>query len=340
MAREGALQNLAPGSAGGHRSRPKWRARRRPQQHVAAASAAASCIATCGSHGGAVGCVCQGAPARAVRRVNVQEPVVGCVTISPRSEPELESIMTIDIGQVEAIFRYPVKSMAGEQLQAADVGWHGLNGDRRFALRRLDDRTGFPFLTAGRLPDLLLFTPLRRGDGATGEELPTHVRTPDGREIGVFDEELSAEIQRRHGSPVQMMSMKHGIFDEGTVSVITSGTVHEVSNLAGQETDVRRFRPNVLVRSLQPKPFEEDEWLGGVLLFGDGDEGPAISVTLRDVRCSMLNLDPESARPAPEMMKAVVRVNQNNAGVYGTVIRSGRLAVGQTIRLQPAAEKR
>jgi uncharacterized protein YcbX len=238
----------------------------------------------------------------------------------------------IEIGQVEAIYRYPVKSMAGEQLQAADVGWHGLNGDRRLGLRRIEDRGGFPWLTAGKLPELLLFTPVWREDG----ELPTHVRTPDGRELGIFDEELAAEVQRRHRAPVQMMHMKHGIFDEGTVSVITSDTVREIGNLAGRKTDARQFRPNILVRSLRPKLFEEDQWVGGTLLFGDGDEGPAISVTLRDVRCGMLNFDPDTARVAPEILKTVVRENENNAGVYGAVIRSGRLAVEQTIRLRPA----
>ena len=118
--------------------------------------------------------------------------------------------------------------------------------------------------------------------------------------------------------------------------MITSDTVREIGKLAGLGTDPRRFRPNVLVRSLRPSPFEEDQWVGGVLEFGEGDEGPAISVTMRDVRCSMVNFDPDSARVAPEVLKAVVRVHQNTAGVYGTVIRSGRLAVGQTIRLQPA----
>ena len=58
------------------------------------------------------------------------------------------------------------------------------------------------------------------------------------------------------------------------------------------------------------------------------------AVTMRDVRCSMVNLDPDSAAPAPEMLKAVVRVNQNNAGIYGAVTRIGRLAVGQSIFLQ------
>ncbi len=74
--------------------------------------------------------------------------------------------MLIEIGHVEAIFRYPVKSMAGERLEEAQLGWHGLYRDRRMAFRRIDDRGGFPWLTASRLPDLLLFAPHRREDGA------------------------------------------------------------------------------------------------------------------------------------------------------------------------------
>jgi hypothetical protein len=104
--------------------------------------------------------------------------------------------------------------------------------------------------------------------------------------------------------------------------------------------DVRRFRPNVVVGLRQPVAFQEDEWLGGTLSFGEGSDAPAITVTMRDVRCSMVNLDPDSARPAPEVLKAIVRVNQNNAGVYGTVTRIGRVAAGQTIFLQAAAAGR
>jgi uncharacterized protein YcbX len=245
--------------------------------------------------------------------------------------------MLIEIGHVEAIFRYPVKSMAGERLEVANLGWHGLDGDRRLAFRRIDDRSGFPWLSASKLPDLLLFTPHRNedADGAQGD-LPTHIRTPDGEAMPVFGDDLATEVGRRYGAPVQMMQLKHGIFDEASISVIASDTVREIARLAGQIPDVRRFRPNVVVRSLRSVPFQEDEWLDGVLSFGEGDDAPAITVTMRDVRCSMLNLDPDSASPAPEMLKAVVRANQNNAGIYGAVTRTGRLAVGQTIILHAA----
>ncbi|HSS53001.1 MAG TPA: MOSC N-terminal beta barrel domain-containing protein [Thermoanaerobaculia bacterium] len=248
----------------------------------------------------------------------------------------MESSMLIEIGHIEAIYRYPVKSMAGERLEIAELGWHGLAGDRRLAFRRIEDRSGFPWLSASKLPDLLRFAPHRREDGAQGD-LPTHVRTPDGEEMPVFGEDLAAEVGRRHGAPVQMMQLKHGIFDEASLSVIALDTMSEIGRLAGRSLDVRRFRPNVVVRLLRPVPFQEDEWVGGVLSFGEGDDAPAIAVTMRDVRCSMLCLDPDSASSAPEVLKAIVREHQNTAGIYGTVTRIGRLAVGQIILFRAAA---
>jgi uncharacterized protein len=247
--------------------------------------------------------------------------------------------MRIEIGHVEAIFRYPVKSMGGERLEAANLGWHGLEGDRRLAFRRIDNRSGFPWLTASKLPDLLLFAPLRREGSAEGE-LPTHVRTPDGEELPVFGEDLATEVGHRYGAPVQMMQSKHGIFDEASISVIASDSVREIGRLAGRSLDMRRFRPNVVVHLLRPVPFQEDNWLGGVLSFGVDDNASAIAVTLRDERCSMVNLDPESATSAPEVMKAVVRANQNNAGIYGAVTRIGQLAVGQPVFISLCAERK
>jgi uncharacterized protein YcbX len=241
--------------------------------------------------------------------------------------------MPLEIGHVEAIFRYPVKSMRGEPLQTATLGWHGIDGDRRMAFRRMDDHGGFPWLTAGKLPHLVLYAPHRCEDGAQ-PNLPTHVRTPDGEELPVSGEDLAAQVGRRYGAPVQMMHLKHGIFDEASISVIASETVCEISRLAGLTPDVRRFRPNVLVRLLRPAPFQEDEWVGRVLSFGQGDDAPAVAVTMRDVRCAMLNLDPDSASPTPEMLKAVVHVHENTAGIYGAVTRAGRLSIGQPIFLR------
>ena len=240
--------------------------------------------------------------------------------------------MAIEIGQVEAIFRYPVKSMAGERRDAAELGWHGLAGDRRLALRRIADRGGFPWLSAGELPELVRFVP--QGPPGAGEtDLPTHVRTPEGEELPIFGDELAADIGRRHGAPVQMMQLRQGIFDQASISVITTDTVGEIARLAALEPDVRQFRPNFLVRLLRLAPFQEDQWVGRSLSFGHETEAPTVAVTMRDLRCSMVNLDPDSAHPAPAVLKAIGRVNEANAGIYAVVTRTGRVSVGDPVLL-------
>jgi uncharacterized protein YcbX len=241
----------------------------------------------------------------------------------------------VQIGQIDALFRYPVKSMRGERLDAAHLGWHGIDGDRRLAFRRLDDASAFPWLTASRVPELILYTP-RAHAGDSRDALPTHVRTPDGAELPVFGDALAADIGRRYGSPVQMMNLRNGIFDDASLSVITSNTVREVTRAAGVPADVRRFRPNIVIRSLGTVPFEEEDWLGGVLTFGDAVDAASMAVTMPDVRCAMVNIDPDHGTLTPDVLKAAVRIRQNNAGVYGTVTRAGSLAVGQIVQFQRA----
>src|SRR5215472_14868141 len=97
------------------------------------------------------------------------------------------------IGHVCELVRYPVKSMAGVATESAFLGWHGLDGDRRFAFRRLEDHSGFPWLSASRLPELLLYHPFRF-DESTGEPLPTHIRTPTGALAELRSAALENEI--------------------------------------------------------------------------------------------------------------------------------------------------
>jgi len=243
----------------------------------------------------------------------------------------------MELGRISAIFRYPVKSMAGELLDVARLSWHGIEGDRRFAFRRLADKSGFPWLTASKLPQLLLYKPVRLDSNANsmnGELLPTHVRTPAGKEYGLRSDELREEVSSRFGSDVELMNFKHGIFDESPISVISLGTVRGVARESGREVDLRRFRPNVVIETDSAEPFAEDNWVGRTLMFGEGNSGAALGVTMRDERCVMVNLDPDTAARDSEVMKTVVRMNENYAGVYGTVVRAGELRVGQVVTLE------
>jgi hypothetical protein len=210
----------------------------------------------------------------------------------------INSSMRIELGHLSAIFRYAIKSMAGTRLDCAKLGWHGVEGDRRLAFRRLADGGAFPWLTASRLPELLLYEPIGRQD-KTGEPLPTHIRTPDGREYGLTDEALLKHIATRHGAEVELMQLCHGIFDEAGVSAIALGTIRSIAREAGHEADVRRFRPNLGIDTPGAQPFGEDRWVGKILEFGTEGTGPAISVTMRDKRCVMINLDRTRPKPTP-----------------------------------------
>jgi uncharacterized protein YcbX len=240
--------------------------------------------------------------------------------------------MIIHLGHVHELTRYPIKSMAGVATKSAFLGWHGLNGDRRFAFRRLNDNSGFPWLSASRLPELLLYQPLGLDENAE-EPTPTHVRTPEGADLPIGSGELQENVSRKFGSQLELMRLKHGIFDDASVSVINLATISAIGREAGQTLDTRRFRANVVIASEAPEPFLEDGWIGGRLVFGSGETGPVVNVSQRDLRCVMINLDPETAQPDPRIMKAAVRLNDNNAGAYGTVARTGQISVGQSVSL-------
>jgi uncharacterized protein YcbX len=236
------------------------------------------------------------------------------------------------IGRVREIVRYPVKSMAGDPVASAALGFHGLAGDRRFAFRRLGEGGGFPWLTASRFPGLITYRPIGVSEDG-GESLPTRVRTPAGPELELRGEALRGEIARRSGHDVELMMLKHGIFDDAPVSLITMATIGAIGREAGLEVDPRRMRPNVVIETDGLEPFLEDGWVGATLVFGDGPDAPAVSVTVRDERCAMINIDPDTGESDARVLKAVVRLNGNYAGVYATVVRAGSLHVGQPVHL-------
>jgi uncharacterized protein len=234
-----------------------------------------------------------------------------------------------EIGRVRAIYRYPVKSMAGEQISSAQLGWHGVDGDRRLAFVRRGAKGEFQWLTASKLASLVTYVPLCDADDA----LPSRVRTPGGEELELHGDALRAEITSAHGAPVELMQFKNGFFDDASLSIITTSAIGSVSGEAGVDVDPRRFRPNLLIETPDRSPFPEDAWVGRTLQIGEGADAPAVSVCTRDVRCVMLNLDPDTAVADARLLKAAVRLNENCAGVYATVIRTGPVRVGDALYL-------
>lgn len=233
------------------------------------------------------------------------------------------------IGRIAGLFRYPVKSMAGEPLPAASIGWHGVEGDRRLAFARRGARGGFPWLTASKMASLVTYTPLRSAD-APPDALPDRVRTPDGRELDLHGEAFRDELSNAHGTPVELIEFKNGIFDDFPISLITTATIAAISAGAELPAETARFRPNVLVE-WDGAAFAEDAWVGRTIRFGDDDSGPAIAICMRDLRCSMINIDPATAAIDARLLKSTGRLNEANAGVYATVTKTGTVRVGDAV---------
>jgi uncharacterized protein YcbX len=238
----------------------------------------------------------------------------------------------MQFGTVAAIYRHPVKAMAAEVLDEAQLGWFGLPGDRRYAFVQSDHTGDFPWLTIRQLPQLVHYRPELAGDG---ERAPVTVTTPAGRRLALQDPELADELAGAYGAPVWLLRSQRGLFDSFAVSVISLQTVAALGELAGRHLDPRRFRANVVIDLAGGKPFAEDEWAGSLLRFGDGADGLTVRVNERDHRCAVINVDPATGERQPEVLRAVARHRDACTAVYASTERPGRIAVGDAVRLSP-----
>jgi MOSC domain-containing protein len=229
----------------------------------------------------------------------------------------------LEIGRVAAVYRYPVKSMGAERLPGADVSWHGIAGDRRWAfIRDGVVRSGFPWLTLRERPEMRAYTPSFL-EPARPDESPTVVRTPGGDRLDVADPALAAEL----GEAVRVIKMDRGVFDVMPLSLITTQSIAAIGAHLGSKLDVQRFRPNLLVDSGIGADYPEDSWVGSTLSIG----GLRIRVDQRDKRCVAVNIDPETDRRDPAILRAIADERQACLGVYGSIIRPGRVSTGDAV---------
>ena len=221
--------------------------------------------------------------------------------------------------KVVALYRFPVKAMAGEALASAQLGWAGLDGDRRHAFVQSDDRSDFPWLTIRQVPALTTYVPAIRNGGVV-------IRTPAGRELDVASPELAGELSA-YGRPVHLLHSKRGLFDAFPVSILSLQTVAAVSALAGRDLDPLRFRPNIVIDA-PGHDFPEEAWLGREVRIGDA----RIRVDVRDTRCMVINFDPHTAERDPAVLRAVAQHRETCAAVYGSCVAPGEIRVGDQVR--------
>jgi uncharacterized protein len=240
-----------------------------------------------------------------------------------------------EVGRVTAIYRYPVKSMGGEDLPACKLGWHGLAADRRFSFYKPGSRSGFPWLTIRDCPRLALYS-ARLDNPDEPNNSTVLVRNPEGCEQPVDSPGLIEELEALSGEKVALIQHYGGIYDAMDLSLITIQSIDSLGALltpSEEATDVRRFRPNIVIDSSGSRAYPEDKWVGETLVLGEGADAARVRASRKDLRCMVVNVSPESGRQNPEYMRTLVRERKNLLGVYGSIERPGLVRVGDPVYL-------
>jgi uncharacterized protein len=256
------------------------------------------------------------------------------------------------IGKVESLWRYPVKSMRGEELDEAFAGFSGIYGDRLFAFRSSASPTGFPYLTAREQRKLLQYRPrFRYPDkaarpinlteaesmganpvSADPSELMVDVETPDERTLAIDDaalmDMLRTDIDEKH--QLTLTRSERALTDCRPVSIFSLQSARQLGEEAGMQMDKRRFRANVYVDLTSAQGFAENEFVGRSVRIG-----PKVVITIleRDPRCVMITLDPDTGEKTPAILKKVAQAHDGMAGVYGAVLIEGLMHKGDSVEV-------
>lgn len=258
------------------------------------------------------------------------------------------------IATVDGLWRYPVKSMRGEQLDEAFVGFVGIYGDRVFAFRSSASPKGFPYLTAREQRTLLQYQPRFRfpeqaarpinlaeaeriAPGVTPVfadmgELMVDVETPSGETLAIDDPALPGVLRDGvSGAPELTLVRSHrAMTDCRPVSLFSVQSARQLGEETRSTMDPRRFRANIYLDLDAGDGFAEDQWVGRSLRIGSK---VVISILQRDPRCVMITLDPDTGEPKPEVMRHLAQTHDGMAGVYGAVLVEGIVRKGDVVEL-------
>lgn len=258
------------------------------------------------------------------------------------------------VGTVQSLWRYPVKSMHGEEMPEVFMGFSGIYGDRCYAFKNSAARKGFPYLSATVQQQMLRYRPQFRyteravkppnlieamsiAPGVTPanaepDDLMLDVITPSGAVVAVDDPALIEMLVEglRGENHLTLVRSDRALTDCRPVSLISLQTVRQVGAELGIPIDKRRFRANAYLDLASDYGFAEDELVGRRLRIGSSAE---IMVLERDPRCKMISLDPSTGEHNPEVLRKVAQAHGAFAGVYCAVLVEGILTKGDSIEV-------
>lgn len=268
----------------------------------------------------------------------------------------------IEFGSVVSLWRYPVKSMMGEELNAAEVTDRGLLGDRAYAIRDPSNGKVASAKHPRKWAKLFDFRAAFAESPRAGEKLPSvRITLPNGgivtseqRDLNkVLTNALGREVTLATAAPEtpsleeywpDMEGLAHRetvtdeampagtFFDFAVAHVLTTATIDRLRELYPQgRFEVRRFRPNIVVQPAAEKDFVENAWVGHTLVIGDEVR---LNVTGPCPRCVMTTLPQGDLPRDPGILRTAAQHNQVNVGVYAAVLRGGTIRRGDPVRLE------
>jgi uncharacterized protein YcbX len=258
------------------------------------------------------------------------------------------------IGTVDSLWRYPVKSMRGHEMDEMFAGYGGVYGDRLFAFTSSASPAGFPFFTGREQRQMIRYRPRFRNPeqaarpinvreaeklspninpiSAGSVDLMIDVETPDRKTFAIDEPELidnlCAGLDQKH--ELKLLRSDKAMTDCRPLSIFAVQTAAQLGEEAGVDVDKRRFRANVYLDLNSSAGFAEDELVGKSLRIG---AKVIVSVLQRDARCMMIILDPDTADKTPAVLKQVAQAHRGTAGVYAAVLSEGMLRKGDPVEL-------
>jgi uncharacterized protein len=223
-------------------------------------------------------------------------------------------------GVIAALWRYPVKSMLGEECAEVELEGRGVRGDRRFAVRSDDGRLGSGKNSRRHRHLEGLFTFRARYDGEWPE-----ITFPDGQHLRADDAGIHAALSDALRMPVTLVR-EDGIshFDSGPIHLVSSASLDWLrSRLPGSRIDERRFRPNLVVTSAE----SERAWTGRTLHIGE----VRLRVTDPTERCGMTTFAQSDLPFDPKILRSIAQEADQLFGVYAEVVQAGRISRGDAV---------
>ena len=272
----------------------------------------------------------------------------------------------IELGSVVSLWRYPVKSMMGEELNATEVTERGLLGDRAYALSDSSDGKVASAKNPRKWPHLFDFRATVIGPARAAAKVPAvRIALPDGTIVTSEQADLNQVLSRTlsrmvtlnaagrgHAEPVNaeeywpdMEGLDHRdtvtdfplpegtFFDCAMVHLLTTATLDRLHQLYPQgRFEIPRFRPNIVVAPASgEKDFIENAWVGHTLAIGDIVR---LSITGPCVRCVMTTLAQGDLPRDPGILRTAAQHNKVSVGVYATVERGGAIRRGDAVKVE------